>query len=100
MAARPGGNWEPEIMAVMVSRRCSFVFAMTSSGSARSRASLMYVLSFAVTGLTDSAARTILRGNAAAAMTQLARCSKLRLVIERFARRSTGLFFMVEGLAV
>ena len=41
IAARPGGSSEPETMAAIVSRMWCLVFSITSSGSARLRASLM-----------------------------------------------------------
>ena len=41
-------------MAAKVSRMWCLAFSITSSGSARLPASLMYVLSLAITGLTSS----------------------------------------------
>src|SRR5216683_7392959 len=64
-------------MAANVSRIWCFAFSTTSSGRARPPASLMYVLSLAITGLTLSAANTP-PGIAAAATVHPARCSRLR----------------------
>src|SRR5438309_3208449 len=52
-----------------VSRMWCFAFSTISSGSFWPQASLIYVLSRAITGLTSGAARTPF-GNAAAAMVQ------------------------------
>src|SRR6266850_2336924 len=67
IAARPGRISEPEIMAAIVSKICCFAFSTTSSGSARSLASLMYLLSLSITGLTPCAASSSLAAALAAA---------------------------------
>src|ERR1700680_3699520 len=63
-------------MAANVSRIWCFAFSTTSSGRAWPPASLIYVLSLAITGLI-SAANTPL-GSAAAAIVHPARCRRLR----------------------
>src|SRR5258708_10653014 len=54
--------------------RCAF------SGNSRLRASVMYVLSFSMTGLISAAAHAVTRENAPAAMIQPVLCSQLRRV--------------------
>src|SRR2546427_2280731 len=80
IAARPGGSSAPEIMAANVSRMWCFAFSITSGGSVRFRASLMYVLTRVITGLAGSPAATTGIGNIAAAMTPPTFLNKLRRV--------------------
>src|SRR5579872_2424260 len=65
-------------MAANVSRMWCFAFSITSSGRSRLRASLIYVLSRAITGLTSAAATSGKHGNAAAALIHATRCNMLR----------------------
>src|SRR6266851_4162768 len=87
IAARPGVNSEPEIIAANVSRICCFVFSVASSGNSRPLASLMYALSLSMTGLTpcpvvprlgDGLAITIPGGSAAVATARPANSNRLR----------------------
>ena len=64
-AATPGGSSDPEIIAANVSRMCCFASSVTSSGRERSRASLIYALSSAITDLVVSA-ETAVRAEGAA----------------------------------
>src|SRR3984893_13233463 len=82
MALRPGGSSEPETMAATVSRMWCFASSITLSGSARLRASLMYVLRSVITGLMDSAAAIEDQDrNIPAAITQPDCCNILRRVL-------------------
>src|SRR5712664_1783002 len=87
IAARPGVNSEPEIIAANVSRICCFVFSVASSGNSRPLASPMYVLSLSMTGLTPcpvvsrlgkGLAISIPGGNAAVATAKPASSNRLR----------------------
>src|SRR5260370_33390083 len=87
IAARPGVNSEPEIIAANVSRICCFVFSVASSGNSRPLASLMYVLSLSMTGLTpcpvvsrlgDGLAISTLGGSVAVATARPANSNRLR----------------------
>ncbi len=80
IAARPGGSSAPETIAATVSSTCCFTASTTVSGKARARASLMYPLSFAITGLTVSvsAASAGQGRHAAATIAQPACISTLR----------------------
>src|SRR5436190_11836438 len=87
MANLPGGRSAPEIIAASVSRIMNLVFSTTASGSARSAAPLMNVLSVVITSLTSAASAASKPNSgrkAAAANTPPADCnSRRRLTMER-----------------